>query len=94
MSINIQVRDADGRRWLRAALGFSAAPVPYVQGNKPYLYYAYEADLSAEECKKLGEYMTEHGMQFRLPDAGESVELKTPYGMPWGDVWNENLADD
>jgi hypothetical protein len=89
MSINIQVRDADGRRWLRAALGFSAAPaVPYVQGNKPYLYYAYEAELSAEECKKLGEYMTEHGMQFRLPDAGESVELKTPYGMPWGDVWN------
>ena len=90
MSINIQVRDADGRRWLRAALGFSAAPaVPYVQGNKPYLYYAYEAELSAEDTMKLGEYMTGHGMDFRVPDAGESVELKTPHGMTWGEVWNE-----
>jgi hypothetical protein len=89
MSINIQVRDADGRRWLRAALGFSAAPaVPYVQGRRPYLYYAYEADLSAEDATKIGEYMAEHGMQFRLPGAGESVELKTPYGMTWGEVRN------
>ena len=88
--MKIQVRDADGRRWLRAAVGFSAAPAtPYVQGIKPYLYYAYEAELSAEDINNLSQYMTKHGMDFRVPGAGESIELKTPHGMPWGEVWND-----